>query len=59
MQPLSSEGLIQRSKEEAKMYIRVLQQNPGSWNIKRLLLSKENWSSQFSNEFSAFFCMGR
>ena len=36
-------------------YIGVLQQKPGSQNIKRLLLTKENQTSQV-NEFSAFLC---
>ena len=31
---------------------------PGNWNIKRLLLIKENQTSQV-NEHSAFLCMGR
>ena len=35
-----------------------LQQRPGSQNIKRLLLIKENQLSQFK-EFSAFLCMER
>ena len=37
---------------------RVLQQNPDSQTIKRLLLVKENQTSQV-NECSAFLCMGR
>ena len=38
------------SKEvkEEPWYIGVLQQKPGSWNIKRLLLIKENQTSQVS-----------
>ena len=36
----------------------VLQQRAGSWNIKRLLLIKENQISQVK-EFSAFLCMRR
>ena len=32
--------------------------NPGDLNIERLLLIKENQTSQV-NEFSAFLCMGR
>ena len=35
-----------------------LQQRPGCLNIKRLLLLKENWTSQVK-EFSAFPCMGK
>ena len=33
----SSEGLVQTGKGGTR-YIRVLQQNPDSWNIQRLLL---------------------
>ena len=48
----------ERVREEPG-YIGVLQQKPGSWNIKRLLLLiKENQISQV-NECSAFLCMGR
>ena len=39
-------------------YIGDLQQKPGRWNIKRLLLIKENKTSQV-NAFSTFLCMGR
>ena len=39
-------------------YVGVLQQSPRSWNIKRLLLIKENQTSQV-REFSAYLCMGR
>ena len=35
-----------------------LQQRPGNWNIKGLLLIKESKTSQVS-EFRAFLCMGR
>ena len=38
-------------------YIGVLQQRPGSSNFKRLLLIKENQTSQVK-EFSTFLCMG-
>ena len=33
----------------------LLQQNPGSWNMRRLLLLKENQTSAI-NELSAFLC---
>ena len=39
-------------------HIGVLQQRAGSLNVKRLLLTKENQTSQVK-EFSAFLCMGR
>ena len=43
---------------EESGYIGVLQQRPGSRNIKRLLLIKENQISQV-NEFTAFLCLRR
>ena len=52
--------LRDRSKEARVEpgYIGVLQQRADSWNIKKLLLIKENQTSQ-AKEFSAFLCMGR
>ena len=52
--------LRNRSEEvrEEPGYRRVLQQKPGSQNIKRLLLIKENQTSQV-NEFSSFLPMRR
>ena len=51
----SSEGLLWRGKGGAG-YIGVLQQKPASRNIKRLLLIKENQTSQV-NESSMLFCV--
>ena len=52
---------LRRQGEEAKRgprYIEVLPQKPGSLNIKRLLLIKENPISQV-RELNSFLCMGR
>ena len=54
---LRTQAWDEEVREEAG-YIGVLQQRPGSQNIKRLLLIKENQTSQV-NEFSAFLCIGR
>ena len=54
----SSEGLLQSGKGGARIHRGLLQQKPGSQNIKRLLLIKENQTSQV-NEFSTFLCLGR
>ena len=55
----SSEGLLWRSKRGTRIHREEFwPQRPGSRNIKRLLLIKENQTSQV-NEFSAFLCMGR
>ena len=43
---------------EARICRDFLQQRPGSWNIKGLLLIKESQTSQV-RELSAFLCMGR
>ena len=63
----SSEGLFRRGKGGARIYRSFCkktktnrltkQKNPGSWNMKRLLLIKENLTSQV-NEYGAFLCMG-
>ena len=53
----SSEELLQKDKEEPG-YIGILQQKPGSQNIKRLLLIKEKQTSQVK-VFSPFLCTGR
>ena len=50
-----SERLLQEAREELG-YIGVLQQRPGSQNIERLLLIKENQTSQ-GNKFGTFLCM--
>lgn len=53
----SSEGLLQRGEGGARIYRSFLKTKtkiPGSWNIKGLLLIKENETSQV-NEFSTFF----
>ena len=52
----SSERPLRRGQGGARRY-RSLQQRPGSWSMKRLLLIKENQVSQVK-EFSAFLCMG-
>ena len=44
---LTLRAYCEEVKEEPG-YIGVLQQKPGSWNIKRLLLIKENQTSQVS-----------
>ena len=45
------------AREEPR-FIGILQQRPGSQCIRKLLLTKENQTSQV-NEFSTFLCMGR
>ena len=57
---MSQPALRDGSKEvkEESGYIGVLQQRPGSQNIKRLLLIKENQTSQV-NDFTVFLCLGR
>ena len=52
-----SDGLLQTGKGKPG-HSGDLQQKPGIRNIKRLLLIKENQTSQVK-EFSAFLCMGR
>ena len=52
------ERTAQRSGGEEPAYIEVLQQRAGNLNIKRLLLIKENHTSQVK-EFSAILCMER
>ena len=56
----SQMALTDCSKEvrEEPGYIGVFQQSSGSQNIKRLLLIKENQTSQVK-EFSTLFCRGR
>ena len=55
--PDSSEGLLQRGKEETRIYIyRSFYHRRSSQNIKRLLF--KNQTSQV-NTFSAFLCLGR
>ena len=52
-------GLLRRGKRGAKIYRHSNKpKNPESLNAKRLLLIKENETSQV-NEFSPFPCMGR
>ena len=57
-----SEGLLQKGKGEARIYRSFCKttttKKTGSRNIKKLLLIKENQTSQV-NEFSAFLCMQR
>ena len=54
-----SEGLLEREEPGyMSQDVRVLQQQPGSQSMKRLLSIKENEPSQ-GNEFSTFLCMGR
>ena len=51
-------ALRNQSKEvrEEPGYIEILQRNPGRWNIEKLLLIKENQTSQV-NELNVFLCM--
>ena len=59
----SSEGLFQSSNGGYRIYrsfwekIKKKNKKTGSWNIKRLLLIKENQTSQV-NEFNTFLCIG-
>ena len=55
--PEDSLSALTKEVREEPGYIGVLQQKPGSRNIKRLRLIKENQTSQV-NEFSAFLCKG-
>ena len=54
----SSEGLLQKGKGGKEDREEFSQQRPGSWNLKRLLLDKENSTAQV-NEFSTFLCIRR
>ena len=51
---INSERLLQRDKQESQDVQECLQQRPESWNIKRLLLMKENQPSQIIQLFSVF-----
>ena len=51
-------GDLSEEVREEPGWIGILQQKSGSSNIERLLLIKENQTSQV-NEFSAFLGMGR
>ena len=53
----NSETVLKRQGGSQDMQ-EFLQQKPGSQNIKRLLLIKNNQISQV-NKFSTFLCMGR
>ena len=53
----NSERVLLREREEPAD-IGVFATKTSCWNIKRLLLIKENWTSQVK-EFSAFLCMGK
>ena len=60
-QEAASQVVLRDCSEEVREkpgYIGVLQQRPGSRNMRRLLLTKENQKSQV-NEFSTFLRMGR
>ena len=54
----NSERLLCSKKEGSQDIQECLQQRPGSRNIKRFLLIKENQTSQVK-EFRPFLCMGR
>ena len=57
---MASDKVLRDYSEEVRKepgYIGVLQQQPKTRNIKRLLLTKENWKSQV-NEFRGFLCIG-
>ena len=57
---MASDKVLRDYSEEVRKepgYIGVLQQQPKTRNIKRLLLTKENWKFQV-NEFRAFLCIG-
>ena len=58
----ASHIMLRNCSEEASGGARIdrsiCNKRPGSWNIERLLLTKENQISQVK-EFSAFLCMGR
>jgi len=57
----ASQVALRDSSQEVREelgYIGVLQQKPGSQNMKRLLLMKENQTCEVK-EFRAFLCVGQ
>ena len=54
-----SDGLLLKTSGRSQDIQEFLQQKPGHWNTKRLLLIKEIQTSSQGGEFSALLCTGR